>query len=162
MRRSMALILTAALLGGSSPVLAAEGGTGSAVGRVTVLRKGMPSTAEPTWKVRFTAQDGKSDPVEVPLKEGVYETPELPVGAYQIQVVDAFGQVVGAPQPVVLTEGAIRADLRLELTKDSGGAGATGDKKSTWKVVAIVAGAAAVLALVAGGGDDDDPASPAN
>jgi hypothetical protein len=155
MRRSIAAILMLGLLGATVPARAAEGATGSAVGRVTVLRKGTPSSADPSWKVRFTPQAEGAQPLEVPLEDGVYETPELPLGPYQVQVVDAFGQAVGAPQQIVLIAGASRADLRLELQDGEGGAG------SGWKVAAIVAGAAAALALAAeGGGDDDSPASP--
>ena len=162
MRRGLVAMLTAAVLVGSVPVTAAEGSTGSAVGRVTALHKGMPAMADPSWKVRFTPRAGGGEPVELPLKDGVYETPELPVGTYDVQVVDAFGQAVGAPQSVVLTPGATRADLRVEVLKP--GTAAQGEKGPNWKVWAIVGGAAAALALAAGGGDggSDTPASPAN
>jgi len=87
----------------------------------------------------------------------MYETPELPVGTYDFQVVDAFGQALGASQTVVLTPGAIRADLRIEVGAPQG------EKKSNWKVWAIVGGAAAALALAAGDGDGGGaPASPVN
>ena len=158
MRRAIAVILMLGLLGATVPARAADEATGSAVGRVTVLRKGTPSSADPSWKVRFTPQAVGAQPLEVPLQDGVYETPELPLGPYQVQVVDAFGQTVGAPQQIVLIAGASRADLRLELNDGEGGAG---EKRSAWKVAAIVAGAVAALALAAGGGgDDDSPASP--
>ena len=150
-------MLTAVVLMGSLPVAAAEGQTGSAIGRVTALHKGMPGTADPSWKVRFTPPAGAGEPIELPLKDGVFETPELPVGSYQVQVVNAFGQPVGQPQTVVLTPGAMRADLRVETAGQA-------DKGGSWKVWAIVGGAAAALALAAGGDDggSDTPASPVN
>lgn len=151
------LWLALALAAWPVPTEAADVATGSVVGRVTALRKGMPATAEASWKVRFTSQSGGMEPLEVPLKNGVYETPQLPVGAYQVQVVDAFGQPVGAPQPVTLSAGAIRVDLRVEVVQAAGG----DDDRSRWKVLAIVGGAAAALALAAGGGGSDaPPASP--
>ena len=155
MRPALAAILVATVILGSGPTFAAEEATGSAMGRVTALHKGMPGLADPSWKVRFTPRTDGGAPVELPLKDGVYETPPLPVGTYDVQVVDAFGQAVGAPQAVVLTAGAIRADLRVETGPD-------GEKKSSWKVWAIVGGAAAALALAAGGGNggNDTPASP--
>jgi hypothetical protein len=161
MRPALVAMLVAAMVIGSVPVPAAEAATGSAVGRVTTLHKGVPAQADPSWKVRFTPSAGGGEPVELPLKDGVYETPELPVGSYKVQLVDTFGKPLGEPQTVVFTPGAFRADLRVEVGSDQA-AGQGGDKKSTWKVVAIVAGAAAVLALVASGGSDDSPASPSN
>ena len=161
MRPALVAMLVAAMVIGSVPVPAAEAATGTAVGRVTTLNEGVPAQPDPTWKVRFTPRAGGGVPVELPLKDGVYETPELPVGSYEVQLVDTFGKPLGAPQTVVFTPGAFRADLRVEVGRDQA-AGQGGDKKSTWKVVAIVAGAAAVVALVAGGDDDDSPASPSN
>jgi hypothetical protein len=160
MRRGLVAMLTAAVMVWGAPLPAVEGTSGSAVGRVTALHKGTPATADPTWKVRFSPQAGGGDPIELPLNDGVFETPELPVGSYQVQVVNAFGQPVGAPQTVVLTPGAIRADLRVEAPAPA----AQADKGSNWKVWAIVGGAAAALALAAGGGDggSDTPASPVN
>jgi hypothetical protein len=73
-------------------------------------------------------------------------------GAYDVQVVDAFGQAIGATQTVVLKEGAIRVDLRVEQP-----AAGTPQDRSRWKVVAIVGGAAAALALAGGGGDSASP-----
>jgi hypothetical protein len=162
MRPALVAILVAAVVIGSVPAPAAEGATGSAVGRVTALHKGMPAPADSSWKVRFTPRAGGGEPVELPLKDGVYETPELPVGTYDVQVVDAFGQAVGAPQSVVLGPGATRADLRVEMAK--AGTAEQGDRGGNWKVWAIVGGAAAALALAAGGGDggSDAPASPVN
>ncbi|HEX5041852.1 MAG TPA: hypothetical protein VFV75_03040 [Candidatus Polarisedimenticolaceae bacterium] len=162
MRRGLVAMVTAAMLMAGVPARAAEGGTGSAVGRVTPLHKGSPAVADPSWKVRFTSRTEGAQPIELPLKEGVYETPQLPVGTYDVQVVDAFGQPVGEPQAVVLTPGAIRADLRVEAGK--AGTAAQADKGPSWKVWAIVGGAAAALALAAGGSDggSDLPASPVN
>jgi hypothetical protein len=154
--RGTALWLAVALLVPAPPLRSADQPTGSVVGRVTALHKGMPAPAEASWKVRFTSQAGGLEPVEAPLRNGVYETPELPVGAYQVQVVDAFGQPIGAPQPVTLQAGAIRLDLRIEVFTSGGGR----EERSRWKVVAIVGGAVAALALVAGGGSDGAPASP--
>jgi hypothetical protein len=162
MRRGLVAMVTAAVLIAGVPASAAEGATGSAVGRVTALHKGLPAVADPSWKVLFTSRTGGTDPVELSLKDGVYETPELPVGTYDVQVVDAFGQPVGEPQAVVLTPGAIRADLRVEAGK--AGTAAQADGGPNWKVWAIVGGAAAALALAAGGSDGggDSPASPVN
>ena len=162
MRPALVTILVAAVVIGSVPAPAAEGATGSAVGRVTALHKGMPAAADPSWKVRFTPQAGGGEPIEIPLEDGVYQTPELPVGSYEVRIVDAFGQPVGGAQTVVFTPGAFRADLRVEVGDTPAGQG--GDRKSTWKVWAIVGGAAAALALAAGGGDggSDAPASPVN
>ena len=161
MRPALVAILVAAVVMGSVPASAAEA-TGSVVGRVTALQKGMPAPVDSSWKVRFTPRDGGGQPIELPLKDGVYETPELPVGTYDVQVVDAFGQAVGAPQSLVLGPGATRADLRVEMAK--AGTAEQGDKGGSWKVWAIVGGAAAALALAAGGGDggSDAPASPVN
>lgn len=158
MRRGLVAMLTAVLVMGSVPGTAAEGTTGSAVGRVTALHKGTPAAADPSWKVRFTPRAGADGPVELPLKDGVFETPELPVGNYDVQVLNAFGQAVGESQTVVLTPGTIRTDLRVEVEA------AQAEKGASWKVWAIVGGAAAALALAAGGGDggSDAPASPIN
>ena len=159
MRRGLVAMLTAVLVMGGVPATAVEGTTGSAVGRVTALHKGMPAAADPSWKVRFTPHAGGDAPVELPLKDGVFETPELPVGTYDVQVLDAFGQAVGESQTVVLTPGTIRADLRVEVGKAGA---AQAEKGANWKVWAIVGGAAAALALAAGGSDggSDAPASP--
>jgi hypothetical protein len=163
MRPVLVPMVVAAMVMGSVPVPAAEAATGSAVGRVTTLHKGVPAQADPTWKVRFTPSAGGGEPIDLPLKDGVYETPELPVGSYQVQLVDTFGTPLGEPQTVVFTPGAFRADFRVEVGSAQV-AGQGGEKKSVWKVVAIVGGAAAVLALAAGGGSDDGggdpPASP--
>jgi hypothetical protein len=158
MRSAFAAMLVTAVVIGSAPAPAAAEATGSAVGRVTALHRGMPAVADSSWKVRFTPRAAGGEPVELPLTDGTYETPELPVGAYDVQVVNAFGQPVGAPQAVVLTPGVIRADLRVEMGPEGG------EGKSSWKVWAIVGGAAAALALAAGGGDggSDAPASPVN
>ncbi|HET9300056.1 MAG TPA: hypothetical protein VFO11_08925, partial [Candidatus Polarisedimenticolaceae bacterium] len=80
MRRGLVAVLAAVLVMGGVPATAAGGATGSAVGRVTALHKGMPAAADPSWKVRFTAHGGVGTPVELPLKDGVFETPELPLG----------------------------------------------------------------------------------
>ena len=161
MRRGLVAMVAAVLVMNGVPATAVEGTTGSAVGRVTALHKGMPAAADPSWKVRFTPRAGGDAPVELPLTDGVFETPELPVGTYDVQVLDAFGQAVGESQTVVLTPGTIRADLRVEVGKAGA---AQAEKGANWKVWAIVGGAAAALALAAGGSDggSDAPASPIN
>ena len=152
-----------AVLAGPGPALAGPtsaatgAATGAALGRVVALRKGMPGVADPTWKVRFSPKAG-GEPIDVPLHAGVYETPDLPEGAYDVLVVDAFGQPIGNTQVVVIRPGATRVDLQVEMVGSNGGTGTASADRRRFKVVAIVGGAAAALAIAAGGGGGSEPA----
>jgi hypothetical protein len=121
----------------------------------------MPAPADSQLEGALHSPRRRGQPIELPLKDGVYETPELPVGTYDVQVVDAFGQAVGAPSPSC---SAPAPPVRTCASRWEGRDGRKGDKGGSWKVWAIVGGAAAALALAAGGGDggSDAPASPVN